>query len=131
MFADSQIENGGTISNALPPAPWTSSATTEPDGYDARTVPASPPFLAPLDVTEDARWRYDDVRPSTSSTIAINGKVPCVNAARALSGDDTSSTTAAAAIDPTPAKMSAAPTALCPMATAAMPMLLTIARNRL
>ncbi len=46
-------------------------------------------------------------QPTTRSTIAISGRVPCVMAARALSGDDTSSTTAAASIDPVPAKMSA------------------------
>ncbi len=45
--------------------------------------------------------------PITRSTIAISGKVPCVAAARALSGDDTSSTAAAASIDPTPANTSA------------------------
>ncbi len=45
-----------------------------------------------------------------SSTIAINGRIPCVMAARALSGDDTSSTSAAASMEPVPAKMSASPT---------------------
>ena len=39
--------------------------------------------------------------------MASNGKVPCITAARALSGDDASSTTAAASIEPVPAKMSA------------------------
>ena len=53
-------------------------------------------------------------RPITSKTTAITGNVPWVNAARALSGADASSTTAAAAMDPTPAKMSAAPTAVVP-----------------
>ena len=48
--------------------------------------------------------------PTPSSTIAISGRIPWVIAARALSGDDSSSTSAAASMDPVPAKMSASPT---------------------
>src|SRR3954452_943213 len=69
--------------------------------------------------------------PMTRSTIATNGKVPCVTAARALSGDDVSSTTAAASIDPAPANTSATPTALDPVNTPSTPTTVTIARNKL
>src|SRR5882757_1038767 len=72
------------------------------------------------------QYRYDS-RPVTSRTRVIAGKRPWVTAARALSRAEINSTDAAAAMDPTPAKMSAAPTDLCPMATAAIPMPVTIA----
>ena len=59
------------------------------------------------------------------------GKTPWMSAPRALSGDDTSSTTAASTIDPAPAKMSAAPTAVEHIANAMTPTVVTTARNRL
>ena len=59
------------------------------------------------------------------------GNVPCVSAARALSGADASNTAAAAAIDPAPAKIREAPIPRCPNSIAPMPTPVTIARKRL
>jgi hypothetical protein len=51
-------------------------------------------------------------------------------AARAFSGDDASSTTAAANIDPVPAKISARPTPYRPMPQITIPVTVMIARKR-
>ncbi len=49
-----------------------------------------------------------------SRTTATNGNAPWTTAERALSGDDATSTIAAASIEPTPAKTRAAPTGVPP-----------------
>ena len=59
--------------------------------------------------------------------MAIAGRVPCTTAARALSGDEATSTSAAAAIDPMPARIRAVPTPVWPRTTATIPMPVTIA----
>jgi diguanylate cyclase (GGDEF)-like protein len=69
--------------------------------------------------------------PTTSRTTATNGNAPWTTAERALSGDDTRSTTAAASIDPTPAKTRAAPTGIPPEIVNPIPIPVTIARKRL
>ena len=68
-------------------------------------------------------------RPITSRTTAIDRERALSQRRAGLSGADTSNTIAAAAIDPTPAKRSAEPTALCPDITAAIPTPATIARK--
>jgi diguanylate cyclase (GGDEF)-like protein len=70
-------------------------------------------------------------KPMASSTTATNGRAPWVTAERALSGADTMRTTAAASIEPTPAKTRAAPTAIPPELITATPTAVTIARKRL
>jgi diguanylate cyclase (GGDEF)-like protein len=69
--------------------------------------------------------------PTTSSTTATNGNAPWTTAERALSGDDARSTTAAASIDPTPARTKAAPTRVPPEIVNPTPIPVTIARKRL
>jgi diguanylate cyclase (GGDEF)-like protein len=69
--------------------------------------------------------------PMASSTTATNGSAPWITAERALSGDDATSTMAAASIDPTPAKTRAAPTKIPPELIQATPTTVTIAKNRL
>ena len=69
--------------------------------------------------------------PTTSSTTATNGNAPWTTAERALSGDDARSTTAAASIDPTPARTKAAPTRIPPEIVNPTPIPVTIARKRL
>ena len=59
------------------------------------------------------------------------GRVPCLSAAAALSGLESSSTSAAAVIEPTPAKTRAAPAAVAPVAKRTTPMATSTARNRL
>lgn len=75
------------------------------------------------------RYRVDN--PMASSSTATNGRAPWITAERALSGDDAMSTTAAASIDPTPAKTKAAPTAVPPELIQATPTAVTIAKKRL
>jgi diguanylate cyclase (GGDEF)-like protein len=70
-------------------------------------------------------------KPMASSTTATNGRAPWVTAERALSGDDTMRTRAAASIEPTPAKTRAAPTAIPPELITATPTAVTIAKKRL
>jgi diguanylate cyclase (GGDEF)-like protein len=70
-------------------------------------------------------------KPMPSSTTATNGSAPWITAERALSGDDAMSTTAAASIEPTPAKTKAAPTAIPPELIQATPTAVTIAKKRL
>jgi diguanylate cyclase (GGDEF)-like protein len=69
--------------------------------------------------------------PTASRTIATNGNAPWTTAERALSGDDANSTSAAASIDPTPAKTKAAPTGVPPEITNPTPTPVTMARKRL
>jgi diguanylate cyclase (GGDEF)-like protein len=69
--------------------------------------------------------------PIASKTTAANGNAPWTTADRALSGDDASSTAAAASIEPTPAKTKAAPTAIPPEIMNPTPTPVTIARKRL
>jgi diguanylate cyclase (GGDEF)-like protein len=69
--------------------------------------------------------------PTTSRTTATNGNAPWTTAERALSGDDARSTTAAASIDPTPARTKAAPTRIPPEIVNPTPIPVTIARKRL
>ena len=71
------------------------------------------------------------VSPSANSTTATSGNVPWTAADRALSGDDAISTIAAASMDPTPAKTSAAPTAIPPELIHPIPTPATIAKKRL
>ncbi len=70
-------------------------------------------------------------KPMASRTTATNGMVPWTTADRALSGADAKSTAAAASIDPTPAKSSAAPTRVPPEIVNAMPTTVTTAKKRL
>jgi diguanylate cyclase (GGDEF)-like protein len=69
--------------------------------------------------------------PIASRTTATNGNAPWTTAERALSGDDASSTTAAANIEPTPAKTRAAPTGIPPEIMNPTPTTVTSARKRL
>ena len=69
--------------------------------------------------------------PIASRTTATNGNAPWTTAERALSGDDASSTTAAANIEPTPAKTRAAPTGVPPEIMNPTPTTVTSARKRL
>jgi diguanylate cyclase (GGDEF)-like protein len=69
--------------------------------------------------------------PIVSRTTATNGNTPWTAAERALSGDDASSTTAAAIIEPTPAKTRAAPTGVPPEIMNPTPTTVTSARKRL
>jgi diguanylate cyclase (GGDEF)-like protein len=69
--------------------------------------------------------------PIVSRTTASNGNTPWTAAERALSGDDASSTTAAAIIEPTPAKTRAAPTGVPPEIMNPTPTTVTSARKRL
>ena len=73
---------------------------------------------------------YTD-RPIARRMTATNGNAPWTTAERALSGDDASSTTAAASIEPTPAKTKAAPTGVPPEIMNPTPTPVTIARKRL
>ncbi len=75
--------------------------------------------------------RYPEDSPAASSTTATNGSAPCTTAERALSGADTTNTTDAASMDPTPAKTRAAPTAVPPELIQATPAPVTIAKKRL
>jgi diguanylate cyclase (GGDEF)-like protein len=70
-------------------------------------------------------------RPTASRTTATNGNAPWTTAERALSGDDATNTSAAASIEPTPAKIKAAPTGVPPEITNPMPTPVTMARKRL
>jgi len=69
--------------------------------------------------------------PIASKTTATKGNAPWTTAERTLSGDDASSTAAAASIEPTPAKTKAAPTAIPPEIMNPTPTPVTIARKRL
>ena len=69
--------------------------------------------------------------PSKIKTTATNGNAPWTTAERALSGDDTKRTVAAASIDPVPARSKAAPTGVPPEIVNPMPTPVTIARKRL
>lgn len=69
--------------------------------------------------------------PTPSRTTATNGNAPWTIAARTLSGADTTSTAAAASIDPAPAKTRAAPSAVPPEIMNPTPTQMTIARKRL
>jgi diguanylate cyclase (GGDEF)-like protein len=69
--------------------------------------------------------------PIPRRTTATNGNVPWTIAARSLSGADTTSTTAAANIDPAPAMTRAAPAAVPPEVMNPTPTPTTIARKRL
>jgi len=69
--------------------------------------------------------------PIASRTTATNGSAPWTTAERALSGDDASSTAAAANIEPTPAKTRAAPTGVPPEIMNPTPTTVTSARKRL
>lgn len=68
---------------------------------------------------------------TASRTTATNGNAPWMTAERAFSGADASSTIAAANMEPTPAKTSAAPTAIPPELIQATPTPVTIAKKRL
>lgn len=70
-------------------------------------------------------------KPKASNTTATKGNAPWITAERALSGADATSTTAAASIDPTPAKSSAAPTRVPPEIVNATPTPVTTAKKRL
>lgn len=69
--------------------------------------------------------------PMPSRTTATRGNVPWIIADRSLSRAETTSTTAAASIDPTPAKTRAAPTAVPPDVISPTPTAATMARKRL
>jgi diguanylate cyclase (GGDEF)-like protein len=73
---------------------------------------------------------YDE-KPRASSTTATNGNAPWMTAERTLSGAEARSTAAAADMDPTPAKSSAAPTRVPPEIVNANPTTVTTAKNRL
>lgn len=70
-------------------------------------------------------------KPTASNTTATKGNAPWITAERALSGADARSTAAAANIDPTPAKSSAAPTRVPPEIVNATPTAVTTAKKRL
>ena len=74
---------------------------------------------------------YVDDNPMANSTRATNGSAPWITADRALSGDDTISTTAAANMEPAPAKTKAVPTAVPSELIQATPNPVTIAKKRL
>ena len=65
----------------------------------------------------------------TSATIASSGRMPCVSAARLLSGLDSSSTSAAASIDPAPMITAVSPIAGAPAAKAVTPTKTVTARK--
>jgi diguanylate cyclase (GGDEF)-like protein len=69
--------------------------------------------------------------PSKIKMTATNGNVPWTSAERALSGEDTRRTVAAASIEPVPARSKAAPTGVPPEIVNPMPTPVTIARKRL
>jgi diguanylate cyclase (GGDEF)-like protein len=75
--------------------------------------------------------RYPEPNPTASSTTATIGNAPWTTADRAFSGADATSTTAAASMEPTPAKTKAAPTAVPPELMKATPDPATIAKKRL
>lgn len=66
-----------------------------------------------------------------STTIPRAGTTPCFSAAAILSGLDSASTSAAAAIEAVPVMTSVAPIAMDPPMTKAIPTNTAIARNRL
>jgi diguanylate cyclase (GGDEF)-like protein len=70
-------------------------------------------------------------KPMASNATATNGNAPWTTAERALSGADATSTMAAASMDPTPAKSSAAPTRIPPEIVNAIPTVVTTAKKRL
>lgn len=70
-------------------------------------------------------------KPMASNTTATKGNAPWTTAERALSGAEAKSTAAAASIDPTPAKSSAAPTRVPPEIVNAIPVTVTTAKKRL
>lgn len=70
-------------------------------------------------------------KPTASNATANNGNAPWMTAERALAGADARSTTAAASIDPTPAKRSAAPTRVPPEIVNPTPTAVTTAKKRL
>jgi diguanylate cyclase (GGDEF)-like protein len=69
--------------------------------------------------------------PSRIKTTATKGNAPWITAERALSGDDTRRTVAAASIEPVPARSKAAPTGVPPEIVNPMPTPVTSARKRL
>ena len=69
--------------------------------------------------------------PRINKTTATNGNVPWTTAERALSGEETRRTVAAASIDPVPARSKAAPTGVPPEIVNPIPTPVTIARKRL
>jgi diguanylate cyclase (GGDEF)-like protein len=75
--------------------------------------------------------RYPMLNPAASNTTATNGNAPWITADRAFSGADATNTMAAASIEPTPAKIRAAPTAVPPELIQATPTTVTIAKKRL
>lgn len=76
-------------------------------------------------------YGYAKPSPTIKSTTATNGKSPWITADRAFSGAEISSTTAAASIEPTPARTSAAPTAVPAHLIHATPTPVTTAKKRL
>jgi diguanylate cyclase (GGDEF)-like protein len=70
-------------------------------------------------------------KPMASNTSATNGSAPWTTAERALLGADTTSTIAAANIEPTPATTNAAPTRVPPEIMNPTPTTVTTARKRL
>lgn len=71
------------------------------------------------------------ITPTASKMVATSGNAPWMTPARALAGAETTSTTAAASMDPTPAKTSAAPTAVPPELINPTPTKVTTAKKRL
>jgi diguanylate cyclase (GGDEF)-like protein len=81
-------------------------------------------------VAGQSRPTYVD-NPMASRTSPTKGNAPWTTADRAFSRDDTTSTTAAASIEPRPAKTRAAPTGVPPEIVNPTPSPVTTARKRL
>lgn len=83
----------------------------------------------------EARATYAEKNPIANNTTATNGNALWTTADRALSGEDATSTTAAASMEPTPANSSAAPapsaTGVPPEIVNATPSPVTTAKKRL
>jgi diguanylate cyclase (GGDEF)-like protein len=97
--------------------------------YTAKRAGGDQVFVAGQDRDAYGDDYVDNAMPSR--TTATSGNIPWTIAARTLSGADTSSTIAAANIDPAPAKTRAAPAAVPPEVINPTPTPMTIARKRL
>jgi diguanylate cyclase (GGDEF)-like protein len=98
--------------------------------YTAKRAGGDQVFVAGQDRDAYFEDAYAD-NPMARSTTANNGNVPWTITARSLSGADTNSTSAAANIDPAPAKTKAAPTGIPPEIMNPTPTPMTTARKRL
>lgn len=99
--------------------------------YKAKRSGGDQVYVVGRDETPGYFTDYAKDNPAPRSTTVTRGNTPWIRADRALSGDDATSTIAAASIEPTPANTRAAPTAIPPELIHPTPTPATIARKRL